>query len=102
MKRGSENRNFGNYFLSYFYKTTMQTYVFEDAEHNERNNFDQIAKLGGQKFDFRLRYQISIALDYHLKVSSLFFIAILSLYSLQFFSLELSISPPELISLLLL
>ena len=43
----------------------------------------------GQKFDFRLRYQISIAFDSHLKVSSLFFIAILSLYSPQFFSLEL-------------
>ena len=43
----------------------------------------------GQKFDFRFRYQISIAFDSHLKVSSLFFIAILSLYSVQFFSLEL-------------
>ena len=43
----------------------------------------------GQKFDFRLRYQISVALDSHLKVSSLFFIAILSLYSLHFFSFEL-------------
>ena len=46
-------------------------------------------KAWGQKFDFRLRYQISIALDSHLKVSSLFFIALLLLYSLQFFSLEL-------------
>ena len=42
-----------------------------------------------QKFDFRLRYQISVALDSHLKVSSLFLIAILSLYSVQSFSLEL-------------
>ena len=47
----------------------------------------------GQKFDFRLRYQISIALDSHFKVSSLFFIAILSLYSVQFFSLELLDAP---------
>ena len=52
MKRGSENRNFGNYFLSYFYKTTMYTYVFGDAEHDERNNFDQIAKLGGRNLIF--------------------------------------------------
>ena len=39
----------------------------------------------GQKFDFT----ISIALDTHLKISSLFFIAILLLYSVQFFSLDL-------------
>ena len=43
----------------------------------------------GAEFDFRLRFQISTALDSHLKVSSLFFIAILSLNSVQFLSLEL-------------
>ena len=43
------NRNFGNYFLSYsFYKrTSRSTYVFDDAEHDERNNFDLIVKFCG-------------------------------------------------------
>ena len=53
MKRGSENRNFGNYFLSYLYKTTMYTYVFGDAEHDERNNFGQVAKLWGKNLTLR-------------------------------------------------
>ena len=74
--------------MSYFYKITRKTYVFEDTEHDEHNHFGQLAKLRGINLIF-LRYQISIALDSHLKISSLFFIAILLLYFFQFSSLEL-------------
>ena len=42
---GSENRNLGNYFLSYFYKRTRWTYVFGDAEHGEQVYFAQMVKL---------------------------------------------------------
>ena len=46
-----------------------------------------LAKL--QSFGAKIWFSISLALDTHLKISSLFFIAILLLYSVQFFSLEL-------------
>ena len=41
-----------------------------------------------QSFGAKILFSISIAPDTHLKISSLFFIAILLLYSVQFFSLE--------------
>ena len=46
-----------------------------------------LAKL--QSFGAKISFSISIAPDTHLRISSLFFIAILLLYSVQFFSFEL-------------
>ena len=51
LKRGPENRNFGDFYFVIF---SQRNLCFRGcyAEHNERHNFDQIIKLGGKNLIF--------------------------------------------------